>query len=48
MSTDVKPVQGRHRAMVDTRSAFPPYALPLLLGGAASVIAAVLVTWQVV
>lgn len=38
---------GRHRATVDARSAFPPATLPLLLGGAAVVLLAAMVAWQV-
>ena len=41
------PPPGRHRATVDARSAFPPAALPLLLGGAAVVLLAAVIAWQV-
>ena len=47
MSTDIRPLQGRHRAAVDARSPFTPAALPRLLGGLAVVLLAVAVVWQV-
>jgi hypothetical protein len=47
MSTNVKPLQGRHRAAVDARPPFASAALPKLLGGLAVVLLTVLVFWQV-
>lgn len=47
MSTNVKPLQGRHRAAVDARRPFPSAALPRLLGALALVLLAVLTVWQV-
>ena len=47
MSTDVKPLQGRHRAAVTTRTASPALALAMLLGGAGAVLAAAIMIWQV-
>jgi len=47
MSTNVKPPQGRHRAPVETRTALPPAALRVALGGAAVVLIALVGFWQV-
>jgi len=46
MSTNVKSPQGRHRAPVNPRRAVRPTAVPAL-GGAAVLLIALLVTWQV-
>ena len=46
MSTNVKSPQGRHRAPVNPRRAVRPTAVPAL-GGAAVLLTALLVTWQV-
>jgi hypothetical protein len=53
MTTDAKPVQGRHRAMTDARSGLQHALRPLLLRGwpvavAAAVVVAAVLTWQVV
>jgi hypothetical protein len=48
MSTNVKPLQGRHRAAVAARPAFRPVARPMLFGGLAVVLLSLVVTWQVV
>ncbi|SFC91913.1 hypothetical protein SAMN04487968_11463 [Nocardioides terrae] len=47
MSTNVKPLQGRHRAPVETRTTLPSAPLRLLFGGAAVVLIALVGVWQV-
>ncbi|MDH2412764.1 hypothetical protein [Nocardioides sp. CER19] len=47
MSTDTKPLHGRHRAAVETRSAFRPTVRPMLLGGATVALVSLILTWQV-
>jgi hypothetical protein len=45
MTTDLRPVQGRHRAAGTARTSFTSATLPMLFGGVTVVLA--LVVWQV-
>jgi hypothetical protein len=47
MSTNVKPLQGRHRAPVDARPALSPGALRALAGALAAVVVVLAALWQV-